>query len=65
MPTASSTGLAAAKSSASPPTMIERLPSIAPASPPLTGASSTRTPAARPASATRTATSGRIVLMSM
>ena len=45
--------------------MIDRLASIAPASPPLTGASSTRSPALRPASATRTATSGRIVLMSM
>ena len=43
-PTASSTGLAASKSSASPPTMIDRLASIAPASPPLTGASSTRSP---------------------
>jgi hypothetical protein len=45
--------------------MIERLASMAPASPPLTGASSTRTPASRPASLTRTATSGRMVLMSM
>ena len=44
LPTASSTGLAASKSAASPPTMIDRLASIAPASPPLTGASSTRSP---------------------
>ena len=65
LPTASSTGRASAKSSAAPPTMIDSVPSIAPASPPETGASSTRTPASRPASATRTATSGRIVLMSM
>ena len=64
LPTASSTGSAASKSAGSPPTMIDRLPSTAPASPPLTGASSTRSPALRPASATRTATSGRIVLMS-
>jgi hypothetical protein len=64
-PTASSTGRAAAKSPACPPTMIDRLPSTAPASPPLTGASNTRNPAPRPAWATRTATSGRIVDMSI
>jgi hypothetical protein len=37
-PTASSTGLAASTSAASPPTMIDRLASTAPGSPPLTGA---------------------------
>ena len=58
-------GRAASKSSASPPTMIDRLASIAPASPPLTGASSTRSPALAPGLRHPTATSGRIELMSM
>ena len=44
-PTASSTGLAASKSAASPPTMIDRLASTAPGSPPLTGACPGSTPA--------------------
>jgi hypothetical protein len=63
-PTVSKIDFTASKSSGSPPTMIDSLASFAPASPPLTGASSTRTPASRPASDRRTATSGRIVDMS-
>ena len=45
--------------------MIDSVPSIAPRSPPLTGASRQRSPRAAPAAATRRATSGRIELMSM
>src|ERR1700754_225945 len=60
-PTTSKTGAASVKSSAAPPTMIDKLPSIAPASPPETGASSTRRPRAAPTSAIRRETSGRIV----
>jgi hypothetical protein len=44
--------------------MIDSVPSIAPFAPPLTGASSTLAPAARPASATSIAVAGEIVLMS-
>ena len=46
LPMAWKTGRAASKSAASPPTMIESAPSIAPFSPPDTGASSIRTPLA-------------------
>lgn len=45
--------------------MIDRVPSIAPFSPPLTGASSARTPFAAAASAIFRDVSGRTVLMSM
>ncbi len=58
-------GSAVSKSSASPPTMIDRLASRAPTSPPLTGASRNRTPLACASPATRRAVSGRTVLMSM
>ena len=44
LPTASKIGLAAAKSSAAPPTMIDSAAFLAPASPPETGASSSRKP---------------------
>src|SRR5450759_1321906 len=64
-PTASSTGCAAAKSSAEPPTMIERTASMAPCSPPDTGASRTRSPASLPCAARRLDTSGRIEEKSM
>ncbi len=47
LPTASRTGAAAAKSAASPPTMIDRAAFSAPASPPETGASSSRKPRLR------------------
>jgi hypothetical protein len=62
---ASSSGFTVAKAAASPPTMMERVPLMAPISPPLTGASSIVAPreAARPAS--RRATSGAILLQSM
>src|SRR6201996_2529742 len=64
-PTASNTGWAAAKSSAAPPTMIDSVPSTAPASPPETGASSIRKPRSWPAVARSAATSGRMVEKSM
>ena len=47
-PTASRIGFTSSKSARSAPTMIERVASTAPGSPPLTGASSTRMPAALP-----------------
>ena len=65
LPMASRTDRAAATSSASPPTMIDSEPSMAPASPPLTGASRTRTPLALAASVTASEVAGAIVLMSM
>src|SRR6266508_4260936 len=65
LPSDSRMGSAASKSSAAPPTMIERVASTAPASPPLTGASRNRTPRACAALPTRRAVSGRIVLMSI
>ena len=65
LPTASNTGLAASKSSAAPPTMIESTPSMAPASPPDTGASSTRNPRSAPSAASAAATSGRMLEKSM
>ena len=49
VPSASNSGLASAKSAASPPTMIDSTASIAPASPPETGASRVRTPFSRAA----------------
>jgi hypothetical protein len=63
VPSASSTGWAAATSSSDPPTMMESVPSTAPRSPPETGASSTRKPSA--ATAMARAVCGLIVLMSM
>ncbi len=65
LPTASNTSDAAAKSSAEPPTMIDRAAFLAPASPPETGASRYRKPAASAWSASAIVTSGRIEEKSM
>ena len=65
LPRCSRIGRACSKVSSSPPTMIDSVPSMAPGSPPLTGASSTRTPDFLACSATATEVSGAIVLMSM
>jgi hypothetical protein len=61
----SRSGRAAAKSPASPPTMIESVPLIAPMSPPLTGASSILPPRSCAFCASRRATAGAMLLMSM
>ena len=59
-------GRARSKAAAVPPTMIERVPAIAPLSPPLTGASSISAPAGRGASsASSRAVAGAIELMSI
>src|SRR5829696_4313093 len=63
-PMPSSTGLARATASASPPTMIDSVPFSAPCGPPLTGASSIATPRSAIVSARRRAALGAIVLMS-
>ena len=64
-PKASKTGVARAKAASSPPTMIESAASIAPRSPPLTGASSIATPLAENAAAIVRVGSGSIELMSI
>ncbi len=64
LPSAWNTGSAASKSAFSPPTMMDRAASIAPFSPPETGASSMRTPFAPSAFPTFWETSGEIVDMS-
>jgi hypothetical protein len=61
LPIAASSGRARSTSASAPPAMIDRVPSTAPASPPLTGASTTARPCPEPSAASRTATSGRIV----
>ena len=66
LPTASRTAWPRSKSAASPPTMIDSVASIAPASPPLTGASTTADALrSAPAAASSAATSGRIEEQSM
>ena len=65
LPTASKTGAAASKSAAAPPTMIDSTPSIAPCSPPDTGASSIRKPRSVASAASAAATSGRMDEKSM
>ena len=65
VPIVSKIDFTSSKSARSAPTMIDSVASVAPASPPLTGASITRTPAACPASASRAETSGLIEDMSM
>ena len=65
LPTASRIGLAAAKSSAAPPTMIDSVGSTAPASPPLTGASTHAEAALGAGLGHPAATSGRMVEQSM
>jgi hypothetical protein len=64
LPSASKRGLARSKSCSSPPIMIERVPSVAPTSPPLTGASSIPTPRSRAVRASSRARAGEEVLMS-
>ena len=64
-PSASKTGIALRTSASSPPTMMESRASIAPTSPPETGASRVRTPFAPARSLTRRSTSGEMVLMSI
>ena len=64
-PIASSTGSARSKWPASPPTMMLSVPSIAPFSPPDTGASSRPTPLSANRPAISRVTSGEMVLMSM
>ena len=64
LPSASNTGVARANASSVPPTMIESAASIAPFSPPLTGASSIATSFAANASAITRVGPGSIELMS-
>ena len=61
LPTASKTSDTASKSDFSPPTMIDSTPSMAPGSPPETGASSGFRPFSLACSARSVATSGRMV----
>ncbi len=65
LPRAWRTGSARSKSASVPPTMIDRVPAIAPLSPPLTGASSIAAPAAAARAAISRATRGEMELMSM
>src|ERR1700758_4397361 len=65
LPTAPKTGAAASKSAAAPPTMIDSTPSMAPCSPPDTGASSIRKPRSVASAAIAAATSGRMEEKSM
>src|SRR5258708_814790 len=65
LPIAARIGLTSANALASPPTMIESVALIAPISPPLTGASSMVAALVRAASASRRATTGAMLLMSM
>ncbi len=60
-PTVSNSGFASAKSASLPPTMIERVALRAPASPPDTGASSSRSVRYRACSSSATVTSGRML----
>ena len=64
-PIASKMGRARSNASGVPPTMIERVASIAPFSPPLTGASSVATPFTAKASAIARVGPGSIELMSI
>ena len=57
-------GNASFTSSAAPPTMMARVPSVARGTPPETGASTKRTPRSRAAAATRRDTAGSMVDMS-
>src|SRR5829696_2179637 len=63
-PMTSKRGSARSKSSSLPPAIIESVPSMAPTSPPLTGASSIDAPCALACSASSAVTTGEIVLMS-
>src|SRR5262249_2760577 len=65
LPIASSAGRARPRALASPPTIIVSVPSIAPFSPPDTGASSQNSPFDLASSASSRVTCGEIVLMSM
>ena len=65
LPIASRIGLTVANAAASPPTMIESVPLIAPMSPPLTGASSIVAPSARARLGERRADAGAMLLMSI
>src|SRR3712207_3397485 len=63
-PITSKSGLARSKSSSLPPTMMESVPSMAPTSPPLTGASSMEAPRSLTFAASSSVTTGEMVLMS-
>ncbi len=63
-PITSNSGRARSKSSSEPPTMMESAPSMAPTSPPETGASSIEAPFSRTFSESSSVTTGEIVLMS-
>src|SRR5215203_3073303 len=63
-PMTSKSGSTRSKSSSLPPTMMERVPSMAPTSPPLTGASSIEAPRSWALSANSSVTTGEIVLIS-
>src|SRR5919112_790897 len=64
LPMTSKSGGARPKSSSLPPTMMESVPSMAPTSPPLTGASSIEAPRSSASPASSSVTTGEIVLMS-
>ncbi len=61
---AASTGRARSKPLGLPPTMMVRVPFLAPRMPPVTGASSTSTPSSAALAAMRWMTRGELVLMS-
>jgi hypothetical protein len=64
VPMAASAGRASSTSPALPPTMMARVPSLAPVTPPETGASMNRRPRSAAAAATRRETAGSMVDMS-